>query len=350
LKRLFKPFAQEDKTISKKYGGTGLGLCICHDLVSIMNGSIKVESQRRVGTTFTIKIPMKRSNDISGMVDDQELDLNLFDLDLASFEFVLINNPKSFELQQIKRALSNVGQQPPQSQVLEPSQIKNGNLFQRTNSIKSVLIDYITLKSKRQLLSTLSNIWDDVDLNGDPRQPSNGKIMKRIPIIVLCSEFENEQKVPKGDQIFMLKAPLDQVAIQKMMITIQKYYYSRPADESPTRKMDPAKELDTCQKIGHSEVTLPLLGLCSNDSQHSSLPKAGSGPFKFGRLNTLQNPDNQLKSQLGKTRKVSHNPNVQPQNKLTEQSATKRDMRKQNSTKLLREENRTDPSEMEFKT
>jgi len=45
---LFKPFQQEDKSISKKYGGTGLGLCICKEIVAIMNGDIKVTSTKKV--------------------------------------------------------------------------------------------------------------------------------------------------------------------------------------------------------------------------------------------------------------------------------------------------------------
>jgi signal transduction histidine kinase len=41
----YKPFNQADKSIAKKYGGTGLGLCICKELVSVMNGVITVDSE-----------------------------------------------------------------------------------------------------------------------------------------------------------------------------------------------------------------------------------------------------------------------------------------------------------------
>lgn len=44
IKKLFKPFNQADKSIAKNFGGTGLGLCICHELVQVMNGSIAVKS------------------------------------------------------------------------------------------------------------------------------------------------------------------------------------------------------------------------------------------------------------------------------------------------------------------
>ena len=44
LERMFKPFEQADNTISRNYGGTGLGLTISQHIVGQMGGSIRVES------------------------------------------------------------------------------------------------------------------------------------------------------------------------------------------------------------------------------------------------------------------------------------------------------------------
>ncbi len=55
--RLFKPFEQEDATTARKHGGSGLGLAITKNLVEMMNGRINVESEKGVGTTFTVDIP-----------------------------------------------------------------------------------------------------------------------------------------------------------------------------------------------------------------------------------------------------------------------------------------------------
>ncbi|MBT4838127.1 MAG: response regulator [Methylococcales bacterium] len=53
LKKIFEPFF----TTKEAGVGTGLGLSICHDIIEMHHGSITVESQVDVGTTFTIKIP-----------------------------------------------------------------------------------------------------------------------------------------------------------------------------------------------------------------------------------------------------------------------------------------------------
>lgn len=61
IDRLFQPFHQIDTGLSRKHEGTGLGLSICKKLVDMMGGRIEVQSEWGRGSTFTVRIPRKKS-------------------------------------------------------------------------------------------------------------------------------------------------------------------------------------------------------------------------------------------------------------------------------------------------
>lgn len=54
---IFKPFTQEDGSISRKFGGTGLGLTICRRLADILGGTISVGSSPGSGSCFKVTLP-----------------------------------------------------------------------------------------------------------------------------------------------------------------------------------------------------------------------------------------------------------------------------------------------------
>jgi len=95
---IFSDFQQADASIVRKFGGTGLGLTICRQLVNLLGGKIWVESTPKAGTTFffTLKLGFSNknisdelkdetadsANDIKGlrilMVEDNEINQELF--------------------------------------------------------------------------------------------------------------------------------------------------------------------------------------------------------------------------------------------------------------------------------
>jgi signal transduction histidine kinase/FixJ family two-component response regulator len=61
-KLVFEEFAQANENIEKKYGGTGLGLSICQKIITILGGSLQLESTFGKGSTFEIQLPLLFDN------------------------------------------------------------------------------------------------------------------------------------------------------------------------------------------------------------------------------------------------------------------------------------------------
>ena len=72
LTRIFKPFEQESADTAKKYGGSGLGLSISKNLVTMLRGDIAVKSEKGKGTTFTVELPFKTTGRASEPVDKSQ--------------------------------------------------------------------------------------------------------------------------------------------------------------------------------------------------------------------------------------------------------------------------------------
>ncbi len=91
LKTIFEPFAQEDSSITRKFGGTGLGLTICARLVEAMGGTAWVESVLGQGSVFHFTIRAESdAGSVSGFTAPQTLFSELAPLEAPPVLHVLL--------------------------------------------------------------------------------------------------------------------------------------------------------------------------------------------------------------------------------------------------------------------
>ena len=102
--KLFQPFSQVDASLTRKVGGSGLGLSICHHFIQMHNGQIGVRSAAGKGSTFYFTIPIVQSDpeleDSEGervilAIDDDPQIISLYEryLQPKGFQVIGLNNP-----------------------------------------------------------------------------------------------------------------------------------------------------------------------------------------------------------------------------------------------------------------
>lgn len=77
---IFEPFVQVNSTISRKYGGAGLGLKVCRELVLLMGGKLRLESEVEKGSTFHFILPFE----ISSLTPNKNVNASVNQMDVKT--------------------------------------------------------------------------------------------------------------------------------------------------------------------------------------------------------------------------------------------------------------------------
>lgn len=104
IKKLFVAFHQADTSITRKYGGTGLGLVISKQLAELMGGTVGIESKPGEGSTFWLEVVLAKGNELLVQPDPQA-----FNFDLLKGATILLVEDNLFNQQVAVELLREVG-------------------------------------------------------------------------------------------------------------------------------------------------------------------------------------------------------------------------------------------------
>lgn len=176
ISSLFGKFSQTSADISRKYGGTGLGLNICKNLSELMGGQVGVESEEGVGSSFWFSVTLPESEEViedNNLLEEHDNALN--DLNLLVAEDNTVNRLI------VKKMLNKIN-------INQIEFAENGkeviSLFtsRRTNNEKCDLI----------LMDCLMPVIDGYEATKQIREYESKNELPAIPIIALTANAGEE--------------------------------------------------------------------------------------------------------------------------------------------------------------
>lgn len=203
LSHAFEPFAQENASARTAYMGTGLGLPIAKQLVEMMGGTIEVESEKNVGTTFTTTIPFEIDTDYEEAITYEKSDE---DGDVTDVKVLLVeDNELNMEIAEF--LLENAG--------MEVTAVFNGK--EAVDVFASSEENYFDLI----LMDIMMPIMDGLTATRTIRAMKR-RDAKKIPIFAMTANafLDDMEESRKAGMNEHLSKPLDE---SQMMSVIRRY-------------------------------------------------------------------------------------------------------------------------------
>lgn len=189
MQNLFKPFSQSDSSITRRYGGTGLGLVISNQILKLMDSSLTLESEVNIGSKFSFDL----------------------DLGLTHSDNIVSNKEKYTTNQRILVVDDQAISRSIMREILEG----NGNSVEEADNA-SKAIELILSRKPEEHFNLIIMDWKMSGMNGleaikKIRRMSDEGIIKngKHPAILLVSAYSRDEiQLIDADQVTLLSKPI----------------------------------------------------------------------------------------------------------------------------------------------
>lgn len=223
---VFARFRQGDESITRRYGGTGLGLTIVKDLVQLLNGSIDVASEKDAGTVFTVLLP-----------------------------FGIVAHEKEGEAAPVKAVAAEWLYK--KVLVVEDNEMNRLLLAQLLSNWK---VDFITASNGMEAIRLLKEQHFDLVLM-DIQMPEmdgytataviRGELHNPVPIVAMTADVLTGQKekcLQAGMNGYISK-PLDEGALYRLLVQLPESPVTTPAAEAAPQEEQHYLQLDYLRAV-----------------------------------------------------------------------------------------------------
>lgn len=208
---LFRPFEQVDSSSVRTSQGTGLGLAITHELISLMNGTITVDSELHKGSNFTFTLPLETlmAEPGNSVTKNNQPPQTMSDLSFANY-CALVAEDNEINQVVIESLLSQLG--------ISCVLADNGQEALRQLREQPVSrFDFILMDCQMPVL-------DGFETTRIIRRRKDYVALKHIPIIALTANAmmgDREKCLQAGMDEYLSKPVTKEVLLAKLMATLQ---------------------------------------------------------------------------------------------------------------------------------
>jgi len=191
---LFEKFSQEDASVTRQYGGTGLGMSICKELIELMGGEINVTSEKGMGTSMSFLVTLQK-----GLAEDlPSKDIFVADESMLAGKKILVVDDNEINRLVATTILANYGAET----------VEAGNGLESVEYLTHNEVDLV-------LMDVQMPVMNGFEAAGEIRN----NISTTLPVIALTANAikgDNEKCIAAGMNAYLAK-PFKEEDLMKMI-------------------------------------------------------------------------------------------------------------------------------------